>query len=127
MSDGAITQLTDKDLLPLEYRKEVNSMGFNNMKMYRKRDVERLSWTKYGGPNGLKAAYVMLSFAQILDLVNLRDLGYFRQQGRSEKWCEAPGREGMLHIFECPSLIGRCPETRLASQDEVLRVAGFWG
>ncbi|KAJ7512068.1 hypothetical protein B0H11DRAFT_1949620 [Mycena galericulata] len=48
--------LTDKDLLPLEYQKQTNSRGFNNMKMYRKRDVERLSWKKYGGPNGLKAA-----------------------------------------------------------------------
>ncbi|KAJ7151142.1 hypothetical protein C8R46DRAFT_1123408 [Mycena filopes] len=49
--------LTDKDLLPLQYQKETNSRGFHNMKMYRKREVERLSWRKYGGPNGLKAAY----------------------------------------------------------------------
>ncbi|KAJ7136010.1 hypothetical protein C8R44DRAFT_976736 [Mycena epipterygia] len=48
--------LTDKDLLPLQYQKQTNSAGYNNMKMYRKREVERLSWKKYGGPNGLKAA-----------------------------------------------------------------------
>ncbi|KAJ6486922.1 hypothetical protein C8R45DRAFT_996452 [Mycena sanguinolenta] len=48
--------LTDKDLLPLQYQKQMNSRGFNNMKMYRKREVERLGWKKYGGPNGLKAA-----------------------------------------------------------------------
>ncbi|KAJ6631129.1 hypothetical protein B0H10DRAFT_1938673 [Mycena sp. CBHHK59/15] len=48
--------LTDKDLLPLQYQKQMNSAGYNNMKMYRKREVERLSWKKYGGPNGLKAA-----------------------------------------------------------------------
>ncbi|KAJ7223442.1 hypothetical protein GGX14DRAFT_658132 [Mycena pura] len=48
--------LTDKDLLPLEYQKQVNSRGFAGMKMYRKREVERLGWKKYGGPNGLKAA-----------------------------------------------------------------------
>ncbi|KAF8189865.1 hypothetical protein K438DRAFT_1971376 [Mycena galopus ATCC 62051] len=48
--------LTDKDLLALEYQKQVNSRGFKGMKMYRKREVERLSWKKYGGPNGLKAA-----------------------------------------------------------------------
>ncbi|KAJ7484759.1 hypothetical protein FB451DRAFT_92159 [Mycena latifolia] len=48
--------LTDKDLLPLSYQKQMNSAGYNNMKMYRKREVERLSWRKYGGPNGLKAA-----------------------------------------------------------------------
>ncbi|KAJ7770496.1 hypothetical protein B0H16DRAFT_1715167 [Mycena metata] len=48
--------LTDKDLLPLQYQKQTNSRGFDNMKMYRKREVERLSWKKYGGPNGLKAA-----------------------------------------------------------------------
>ncbi|KAJ7695453.1 hypothetical protein B0H17DRAFT_1272049 [Mycena rosella] len=55
LSDLA-TQLTDKDLLPLSYQKETNSAGYHNMKMYKKREVERLSWKKYGGPNGLKAA-----------------------------------------------------------------------
>ncbi|KAJ6590610.1 hypothetical protein DFH09DRAFT_1307150 [Mycena vulgaris] len=48
--------LTDKDLLPLSYQKETNSAGYKNMKMYKKREVERLSWKKYGGPNGVKAA-----------------------------------------------------------------------
>ncbi|KAJ7839579.1 hypothetical protein B0H14DRAFT_3458638 [Mycena olivaceomarginata] len=48
--------LTDKDLLPLQYQKEINSRGFAGMKMYRKREVERLAWKKYGGPSGMKAA-----------------------------------------------------------------------
>ncbi|KAJ6571730.1 hypothetical protein B0H19DRAFT_1231423 [Mycena capillaripes] len=48
--------LTDKELIPLQYQKETNSRGYNNMKMYRKREVELIAWRKYGGPNGLKAA-----------------------------------------------------------------------
>ncbi|KII88927.1 hypothetical protein PLICRDRAFT_53431 [Plicaturopsis crispa FD-325 SS-3] len=48
--------LTEKDLLPLEYHKGLNSRGFAGMKSYLKRDCELASWVKHGGPNGLKAA-----------------------------------------------------------------------
>lgn len=51
-------QLTDADLLPLEWRKATNSHGYRNMKEYRTKEVEATSWAKHGGPGGLKAAYV---------------------------------------------------------------------
>lgn len=49
-------------MLPLEYRKEFNDAGYKCVKAYRKRDVERTSWEKHGGPNGLKAACVSYFF-----------------------------------------------------------------
>ncbi|KDR72601.1 hypothetical protein GALMADRAFT_228885 [Galerina marginata CBS 339.88] len=49
--------LTDKDLLPLSYTKQQNSQGYNCMKMYNKREVERQSWEKYGRPIGADAAF----------------------------------------------------------------------
>ncbi|KAJ3517912.1 hypothetical protein NLJ89_g202 [Agrocybe chaxingu] len=52
--------LTDKDMLPLSYCKKKNSQGYNCMKMYNKREVERRAWDKYGGPNGLDAALAFL-------------------------------------------------------------------
>lgn len=53
-------QLTDSDLMPLEWRMAMNSRGFHNMKEYRTKEVEAASWAKHGGPAGLKAAYVFL-------------------------------------------------------------------
>ncbi|KIJ93106.1 hypothetical protein K443DRAFT_412918 [Laccaria amethystina LaAM-08-1] len=55
---GAKSQflLTDKDLLPLYYKKAYNSMGYKTTKNYDKLKVERTAWEKYGGPTGLKAA-----------------------------------------------------------------------
>ncbi|KAF8899756.1 hypothetical protein CPB84DRAFT_1779866, partial [Gymnopilus junonius] len=46
--------LTDHDLLPLSYHKERNNQGYNCMKMYRKKEIERRAWEKYGGHAALQ-------------------------------------------------------------------------
>lgn len=47
----------------------MNNAGYNTLKEYHTKEVEATSWAKHGGPEGLKAAYVVLDldFAYRID------------------------------------------------------------
>lgn len=54
--------------------------------MYRKREVERIAWNKYGGPNGLKAVYAPM----FVTYHNKLTLSSTLQEGSEKEWGEVP-------------------------------------
>ncbi|KAF8879438.1 hypothetical protein CPB84DRAFT_1852111 [Gymnopilus junonius] len=105
--------LKDKEMIDLPYKPAPGYYGWP-AKLYYKRDVERRSWEKYGGPSGFQAAWVASNMSrkckgsQRLSKKSLindgKKMNYEReaQKSISASICSPRGRESRTRAFETP-------------------------